>query len=147
MEKRVVPRTAGKFHRQITLKHLLINEQKMIGLQFYTDKVIQALVKELPNPRWSDQYQMVYVVNTKQNLDIIFRTFRGVAWVNGRYFFANCPVSSGKRKLNVDYYRKRELPEGYRRCPEEYLQKLELRKYATNTARTYIGLFEGFINQ
>lgn len=85
MEKRVVATTAGKFRRQITLKHLLINEQKMIGLQFYTDKVIQALVKELPDSRWSDQYQMAYVVNTKQNLDAIFKTFRGVAWVNGQY--------------------------------------------------------------
>jgi len=50
--------TAGKFRRQITLKHLLIDEQKMVGLQFNADKVIQALGKELPDPRWSDQYQM-----------------------------------------------------------------------------------------
>lgn len=146
MEKRTVPPTRGRFKQQITLKHLLINEQKMTGLQFYADKVIQALVKKLPNPRWSEEYQMAYVVNTKQNLDTIFKTFRGVAWVNGQFFFRNRPVSAKNRELNVDYFRKRELPEGYQRCPEEYLQKLELRKYATNTARTYIGLFEGFIN-
>lgn len=85
MGKRIVASTAGKFRRQITLKHLLINEQKMIGLQFYADKVIHALVKELPNPCWSEKYQMVYVANTKQNLDVIFQKFRGVAWVNGQY--------------------------------------------------------------
>ncbi len=118
----------------------------MIGLQFYTDKVIQVLVKELPNPRWSEKYQMVYIINTKQNRDTIFQKFRGVAWVNGQYFFRNRTVNVGNRELNVDYFRKRELPKGYRRCPEVYLQKLEIRKYATNTARTYIGLFEGFMN-
>ena len=32
----------------INLKHLLIDNQKQIGLQFYPNKVIQALIKELP---------------------------------------------------------------------------------------------------
>lgn len=72
-------------HRQITLKHLLIGQQKMIGLQFYPDKVIQALVKELPSPRWSETYRMVYHTNSKENLEAVFRKFRGVAWVNGQY--------------------------------------------------------------
>jgi len=66
--------------------------------------------------------------------------------IGPRWLFRNRPVNVRNRELNVDYFRKRELPQSYLRCPEEYLQKLELRKYATNTARTYIGLFEGFIN-
>ena len=37
----------------IILKHLLIENKKMIGLQFDPDKVIQALIKELSNPKWS----------------------------------------------------------------------------------------------
>ena len=128
-------------HRQITLKHLLINHQKVIGLQFYQDKVIQALVKELPSPRWSNTYQMVYVANKKENLDAIFHKFRGVAWINCQYFFPNRPVNSGHIDLDIGHFRQRNLPEGYRQCPEAYLQKLELRKYAYNTARTYISLF------
>ena len=118
----------------------------MIGLQFFADKVIHALVKELPDPKWSSTYQMVYITNTKRNLDAIFQKFRGVAWVNGQFFFTNRPIKNGNEAPNVDHFRTRELPEGHRRCPEEYLQKLELRKYALNTARTYIGLFEGFMN-
>jgi hypothetical protein len=58
--------------KHITLKHLLIHNQKMIGLQFYPDKVIQALTKELPNPRWSKEFAMVYIIHTKENLNQVF---------------------------------------------------------------------------
>ena len=55
-------------------------------------------------------------------------------------------MNKGHQNLDINHFRQRVLPEGYRRCPEAYLQKLELRKYAFNTARTYISLFEGYIN-
>lgn len=65
--------------KSITLKNLYINEQKCIGLQFYSDKVIQALIKELPSPKWSKEFNMVYVENNKEKLNQIFNKFRGVA--------------------------------------------------------------------
>ena len=50
------------------------------------------------------------------------------------------------KKYNVDWFRKRQLTDGYRICPEEYLLKLELKRYANNTAKTYINCFEKFLN-
>lgn len=132
--------------KQVTLKHLLINNQKCIGIQFYTDKVIQALIKQLPNPKWSDQYSMVYLPNNKQNLDAIFKQFRGVVWVNTAHFYMNKPINSNTEVVNVDWFRKRTPKENYRACPEEYLKKLELKKYANNTVKTYVVCFEAFIN-
>ena len=61
---------------QVNLKHLLIKKQKQIGIQFYPNKVLQALVKELPDPKWSDQFNMVYLPNTKDNLNAIFKKFK-----------------------------------------------------------------------
>lgn len=130
----------------VTLKHIYHRNDKFIGLKFYPDKVIQALVKELPQPKWHAESNCVIIKNTKENLTQVFQKFRGVAWVNGHYFFTNRPVNQGNIKLNVDHFRGRTLSKDYRRCPEEYLQKLEIRKYAYNTARTYISLFEGYIN-
>ena len=60
---------------QISLKHLLVKKKKCVGLQFYPNKVIQALIKELPNPKWSDEFGMVYLENNKENLDHIFKQF------------------------------------------------------------------------
>ena len=125
----------------------MINNQKCIGIKFYPDKVIQALIKELPQPKWSKEFNSVYIINSKENLTAIFKIFKGVAWINTHHFFTNRPMKQGVEKPDVSYFRKRELPKTYRKCPEEYLQKLELRKYALNTVKTYVVCFERFINE
>lgn len=132
--------------KHITLKHLLIKERQCIGLQFNLDKVIQALIKELPNPKWSKEFGMVYIVNTKSNLNIIFEKFRGVAWVNCNYFFQDRILHNDNNTFNVDWFRKRHKEPNFRLCPEEYLQKLELKKYSNSTVKSYIHSFEAFIN-
>ena len=132
--------------KNITLKHLLIKEQKQIGILFYPDKVIQALIKQLPDVKWSTQYEMAFILNNKKNLNLVFETFKGVCWVNCSHFYPNKPVNVDNEDLSVDCFRKRTPKAGWRYCPEEFYQKLEIRKYALNTARTYIHLFEKFIN-
>lgn len=124
----------------------MIDQTKCIGIKFYPDKVIQALIKELPEPRWSAEFNLVYIKNTKENLSIVFKKFKGVAWINSNHFFVNRPVKNGVIKPDVSYFRKRNLPIEYKACPEVYLQKLELKKYAINTVKTYVVCFERFIN-
>ncbi|OBQ51771.1 site-specific integrase [Tamlana sp. s12] len=132
--------------RSITLKHLLIREERFIGLQFNTDKVIHALVKQLPEVKWSKEFNMAYVKNTKENLDIIYKIFTGVAWVNANYFFDKKPRNENTEPLDITWFRNRAIPQNYRLCPTSYLDKLEIKKYANNTARSYISAFEAFIN-
>ncbi len=131
--------------KHITLKHLLIHNQKMIGIQFSPDKVIQALIKELPNPRWSKKFSMVYIINTKENVDMVFDKFRGVAWVNGNSFFKE-KIIRENQPVDINWYRNRAKTASYKYIPEEYLMKLELKRYALNTCKIYISLFERFIN-
>lgn len=56
----------------------MIKDVKMIGIKFTPDKLIQNLIKGLPDPKWSQQYNMAYIPNTKANLGIVFNTFKGV---------------------------------------------------------------------
>jgi site-specific recombinase XerD len=131
--------------RSITLKHLLIDGVKQIGLQFTNDKVILALLKSLPGIAWSDTFNMYYLANDKSNLELIFEVFRGEAWINGNYFFEK-KLDNDNGPLNVDWFRKRTLAKGYHPCPEEYLLKLELMRYSNNTVKAYVNCFEAFIN-
>ena len=62
--------------KSITLKHLLINGKKCVGLKFYPDKVIQALIKDIPDVKWSDEFNMPYAPNNKETIDKIFEVFR-----------------------------------------------------------------------
>ncbi len=132
--------------KQITLKHLMIDDSKCIGIQFYPDKTIQTLVKELPNPKWSKNDEMVYVHNNKENLRAIFKAFKGIARIDATQFFTNRPIRQGRENVDVAWFRKRKTSPGYRSCPEEYLMKLELRRYSNNTVRAYVSHFENLIN-
>ncbi|WP_171037046.1 site-specific tyrosine recombinase/integron integrase [Maribacter algarum] len=132
--------------KSITLYHLMIKNQKMIGIKFSPDKLIQNLIKGLPNPKWSKRYNMAYIPNTKGNLRIIFNTFKGVVWINYNRFLTNKPVNTKNETVDVTWFRKRKPIPNYRLCPEEYLLKLELKRYANSTVKTYVSFFEMFIN-
>jgi len=130
----------------ITLKHLYIDEQKQIGLQFGTNQRIEMLLKKLVDAMWSDKFNMYYVLKTKENMTLLFDTFRGIAWLNGSYFFDKKTIKPTNGEINLDRYRARVSNDGHKYCPEEYLHKLEQKRYAINTARTYIACFEKFQN-
>lgn len=132
--------------KSITLKHLLVNDVKCVGLQFNSDKIIQALAEQLPEILWSTDYQMYYLPNNKKNIDSIFKIFYGVAWVNGNYFFKDKIINPHNPDLNLERYRSRKLKKGHISCPEAYLLKLELKRYSANTVKNYVSSFELFIN-
>ena len=133
-------------NKHITLKHLFIKEKQCIGLQFNSDKVIQALIKELPEPKWSKEFNMVYIINSKSNLDAIFEKFKNVAWVNCNYFFQDRKLNSENVITDIAWFKNRIVSTDYRSCPEEYLLKLELKKYSDSTVKNYVYSFESFIN-
>ena len=133
--------------KQITLRHVLVENKKFIGLQFYPNKVINALTKELTDISWSNEYDLFLLPNCAKNLNTIFNTYRGVAWVNCKYFFPNRPVSKGVNEpINIKRKKATAKPLDWQPCPESYIQKLELKRYALNTANTYVSNFEKFLN-
>jgi hypothetical protein len=75
-------------------------------------KIIQALLKELPDIKWSKQYGMAYIPNNKLNIKLIFQKFRGVAWVNGNYFFTKKSVFNQNEPINVEWFRNRKVAQG-----------------------------------
>ncbi|MEP1484043.1 MAG: site-specific tyrosine recombinase/integron integrase [Nonlabens ulvanivorans] len=135
-----------KLNKHITLKHLLIKEEQCIGIQFNSDKVIESLIKQLPSTKWSKLYNMAYITNSKSNLNLIFQTFRGVAWVNCNYFFNDRTIAKTNIATDVKWFRDRPDKQNFKQCPEEYLQKLELKKYSNSTIKSYVHNFEAFIN-
>jgi integrase/recombinase XerD len=130
----------------ISLIHLYINNTRMIGIVFNPNTLIQNLVKSLPNPKWSTLNNAVYITNTKENLTQVFDTFRGIAWIDTRKFIKDKPIKENPILDIKSFYNRIEIP-GYKYCPDTYLTKLELRRYAFNTAKVYISMFEKFINR
>lgn len=130
--------------RYISLNHLLIEGEKCIGLNYLADRTMKTLVESLPDQSTCTETGQTYIKNTKDNVDLVFKTFRGVAWVNGQRFF-------DKRKHlghvipDVAHLRKRPLPKGHLRAPEGYFDKLALKSYALSTCNVYVKEFERFL--
>ena len=133
-------------NRHITLKHLLINNKKFIGLKFQSDKVLNSLIKGLHQIKWSDEFRMYCLFNNKKNLNIIFSLFKGVAWINTNYFFEKSNSKNLNEKFDISWFRKRNKIKDYEYCPDSYLNKLEIKKYANNTIKSYVTCFEKFLN-
>ncbi|OEY71733.1 site-specific tyrosine recombinase/integron integrase [Salegentibacter salarius] len=132
--------------KYITLKNLIIDKEKCIGLKFFSDKVVQAMVDNLPAIQWSEKFRMNYILNTPENLELIFKTFRGVAWINCNHFYAKASFGREEEPVNIQQLQNREEVSGRRYCPGSYLKKLELKRYADSTIKTYVSCFETFIN-
>jgi len=125
----------------------MINGEPFIGMQFYPNKVVQALTDTLSGVVWSEEHHMHHLPNTPENLTAIFRTFRGVGWVNGKYFFRNRPVRPDAEPVDMSALRKpKPIQAGRVACPDEYIALLETKRYSINTAKTYITQFTDFIN-
>ena len=139
-------KSSNPFKHHISLKHLLIDNKRQIGLKFNQSDLIESILKGNPQFKWSDYYQMYYCPNNKSNLNWVYSIFKGVAWVNGQSFFEKGNKGKCVDPQRVDEWRNREKIHGVKFCPPEYLDKLEAKHYSINTCKTYISLFERFIN-
>jgi integrase/recombinase XerD len=124
----------------------MIDGQKQIGLQHYPNQRIDDLINKLEDAEWSEEFSMPYVPNTKKNFTQIFSLFKGVACINGAHFFRGKVIMKRNPELDLSHFRNRKPKNGERLCPKEFIDKLELKRYAYNTAKTYISLFEKFMN-
>ena len=130
----------------ITLKHLIVDQKHKIGLQYFRNKLIDDKLTNTFNAKWSDEHNLVYISNNKYHLKKLFQQFKGIAYINSKHFFQSKTNKRENEKLILDKYRDRKVDNNYRLCPDEYLQKLEIERYAKSTANSYISNFEAFIN-
>lgn len=75
------------YQNSITLKHLLIADQKAIGIQYSPNKLVQMCLDSIPGLQFSEEFGMHYLSNNPENINLVFNKFRGIAWVNGNFFF------------------------------------------------------------
>jgi len=125
---------------------MVLSGEKRIGVIHRQDKVLNALTQSIEGVEWNEEHQIYTLPKGRNEINRIFKKFRGVAWIDVKSIYPNKPLHKGSEILNLDKYRKRTITEGYRVCPESFLSKLEVKRYAWNTAKTYISCFESFIN-
>lgn len=82
VEKQIMNKNFG----HITLKHLVIHNEKHIGLQVSAHKAIRTIIETQKIYQWNEKFEMYSAPNTKENLNLVFNSFKGIAWINGGPF-------------------------------------------------------------
>lgn len=129
----------------LTLRHIKINNKPCIGLTFPHRPDVVKCVTSIPHVQFDDDLQQYYLINSKRNLKLIYAYCKGRVWVSGDDFFKRDQPNLGSNPMDEDF----ELTGAsnfQRKIPQNYLNKLKLKRYSANTARVYCGLFERFIN-
>ncbi len=129
----------------ITLRHLIVNNKQMIGLVYMNNPTIDSIVKSINTIRWSKEFEMYYLPNTNVNLFYLFKIFKGIAWVNCKYFFKDKPINTNIDEPDYSKYKNKKSNKK-RSCPPAYIDKLQVLRYSKNTLRIYVNKFEEFIN-
>lgn len=130
----------------VSIKHLMINGQKMVALNFSHCPKTVGLIKTVYCIKWNQHYEMYCFVNTRKNLKQLYAFAKGKIWIDGANFYNKNSGGTQMQAINVDSFRKRTKKEGFRYCPEEFYTTLELKNYSIETAKNYIHKFERFIN-
>jgi integrase/recombinase XerD len=115
---------------------LQIIDYKRIILKFPFSKEHIAKLKTIPYYFWSKQdkhWNFPYTQNIKEELESYFKKFG---------YQVEC------RTINTKGFDKKQLKNysNEKKCPDEYLEKLKLKRYSESTIRTYTGAFRDFIN-
>ncbi|MGY6559556.1 MAG: tyrosine-type recombinase/integrase [Nitritalea sp.] len=107
-----------------------------IRLFFGFHERLMKLVKTFPYYQWDSKSKSWSVPYSEQFLEELKKKIieLGLLWI----YKEEAPYKV-KRKSSA------ETP-NYRRCPEEYIHKLQERRYSESTLRAYVPLFEEFIN-
>jgi integrase/recombinase XerD len=122
---------------KIVLENLHHRNEDCIGIRFDKDFDLNSIVRQIPNTKFSKTNSCWYVPDSPTALNMILETMRNKAWVD--YSRLRKFESPSKQPPDRVITIKRE-------CPVEYIEQLDRMRYSPNTKKTYVSLFNQFIN-
>jgi integrase/recombinase XerD len=131
-EKTETPRQYYKGKEPV---RVFIIDESAMEIYFPFNKMIVQQIKSISYSRWDANrrcWEAPYHENIIKDLDKVFNE-------NG-YFPVYKKISTKKKEVM-----KRDFPIN-RKCPDEYLNKLKVKRYSHHTITTYVGMFTDFIN-
>ncbi|NLR94102.1 tyrosine-type recombinase/integrase [Flammeovirga agarivorans] len=139
-----------KTEATIRLNPIKIQNKKVIKLSFPMTDGIKKLIKTLPNVKWDSNLECIYIPNDRSNIDSVFTTFKGIAWVDTKALFQ----SSNKEVLTI--HEENNYQSLYKKIQKQYakedavhlvalVKKLEVFRYSLNTANVYTSMLLRFL--
>lgn len=130
------------YKNTITVKKLKHRNANQLALYFERDSELIRLCKSV-GCHWSQTQGCWYLLNT-ENLRMLFRTFKGIAWLNTDDLFKPQNSNALQAELQNDADKSQHLPESHRQDIESLRLHLNRKRYSRNTIKTYTSLFKAF---
>lgn len=131
---------------KITLRHGIILQEKVYFIDYQADPGLNLLLAGYSDFRRDRESGKLFIINDVESMDRLLRFFRGKLWIDLSRITAKRPLKEGTEHVNLDGIREKINNGSIKKVPEAFLSKLESRKYAYNTAKTYIALFGKFMD-
>lgn len=134
---------------EITLDKITITGKEYLRVQFPMQSPHKELAKTLHDRKWSTAFQCLYIPNTRQHIDNVFDTFKGLAWINLEKIKLKKNPQKQQRPKSL-YQKRSKAPDNNSLTHYAEVVRLEetltLRRYSPNTIKTYKYCFRDFIN-
>lgn len=109
-----------------------------LKLIFGYNSALAQLVKTIPYYQWDPKNKWWTIPYSEKFLDDVKRKIAELGWTL-LYEEEDMKSEVVPKKSAFDI-------SNYRKCPEEYIQKLQEKRYSPSTIRAYVPLFEEFLN-
>jgi integrase/recombinase XerD len=136
-EKLIIRNRPTVAPKKLMAENTVLIEEKANGqlaLSFHYERTHVDFVKSLPYPRWHAAQGYWLVPHTESVLSDLKKHFEQYA------FSIIYTQEKVKEKSTIPFQPK------FRECPIAYQEKLTIKRYSRNTAKTYLGCFREFIN-
>ncbi len=121
--------------KRIYLYEFVDHGKKYLRIKFMYDVQTYQLLISLKVIRWDRQDRFYYMENNFDNLKLLESIFKDIAKIN----YHKEVILSENTIIEIPVIDKIE-------CPEEFIEKLKLKRYSENTIKTYKYMFCNFIN-
>jgi len=128
--------------RRIIVSALEVNHLRMFCIKAGSDDRLISIIRQLPAINWNPKWNGWLLANTPDNLRLIFKVFKGVAWIDTSLVFNNVETktrNSNVKKANPPLVRV-NLPvldaENENRILK-FIEWLKSARYSQSTVKTY----------
>jgi site-specific recombinase XerD len=119
----------------VTIKPLEIENKPVLGLFFPFNETLKSIAKN-NGALWNASARCWWMPETKSNLDLLFSIYKGKAWLDIK------ALKRAPQKSKSNTY----LKSDNNRVPQAYIDLLKRRRYSPSTLKTYVSLFNAFLN-
>ncbi|PWJ42435.1 site-specific tyrosine recombinase/integron integrase [Sediminitomix flava] len=133
--------------KKIKLSKLRINQQRFIRIDFENEEGIKQLIKQLPDVKWYNPLDCVFIPNTPYHLQSVFRLFKGLAWIDANALFQKRDLTKADTYTGLyQKYQRIKIGEKAKEALLLMLDRLEGLRYSVRTANIYLHCFEKFLS-